>query len=102
MVKFIDIDPDEIPRFSEGRRGRVSYPILKSFLETGKILVMLDRTGIQQSLQNLNSSMNSYIRSHDLPIKLFTRSGQLYLMRTDSNEQGEVTAINIDDYNRTK
>ena len=46
--------------------------------------------------------MNSYIRSHDLPIKLFTRSGQLYLMRTDSNEQGEVTAINIDDYNRTK
>ena len=48
MVKFIDIDPDEIPRFSEGRRGRVSYPILKSFLETGKILVMLDRTGIQQ------------------------------------------------------
>ncbi len=102
MVMFIDVDPDEIPRFTEGRRGRVSYPILKSFLETGKVLVKLDRTGIQQSLQGLNSSLGAYIRSHDLPIKIFTRSGELYLMRTDSDEKGQVGYASIDDFNRVK
>jgi hypothetical protein len=102
MVKFIDVDPDSVPRFTEGRRGRVSYPILKSFLETGKTLVQLDRTGIQQSLQSLNSSLGAYIRSHNLPVKIFTRSGEIYLMRTDTNEQGTAEATNIDTFSRTR
>ena len=49
-------------------------------------LAQLDRTGIQQSLQSLNSSLGAYIRSHGLPIKLFTRRGEVYLARTDLDE----------------
>lgn len=88
MVKFIDVDPNDIPMNREGRRGRVSYPILKSFMETGKLMAMLDRTGMQQSFQSLYSCLNSYIRNHKLPVKLFSRQGQLYLMRLDVDDDG--------------
>lgn len=88
MVKFVDVDPDEIPNMREARRGRVSYPITKTFLESGKAIAMLDRTGIHQSLQSLQSCLFSYIRNHELPIKMFTRRGQIYFMRLDLDEQG--------------
>lgn len=100
MVKFIDVDPDSIPNFRESHRGRVSYPILKSFLETGKVLVQLDRTGIQQSLQSLNSSLNAYIRNHNLPVKLFTRQGEIYLARTDTDDEGNATPAGISDFEK--
>src|SRR3972149_4255919 len=96
MVKFIEVDPSEIPNFRESHRGRVSYPILKSFLETGKQLVMLDRTGMQQSLQSLTSSLGAYIRSHNLPIKMFMRAGQIYLARTETDDSGVPDSHNND------
>ncbi len=89
MVKFVDVDPNELEMVSERRRGRVSYPILKSFLETRKYCVMLDRTGMQQSLMSLNSCLNSYIKGHDLPIKVINRKGQIYLLRLDIDENGK-------------
>lgn len=88
MVKFIDVDPEEIKNVKPGHRGRVSYPILKSFLETGKYVVMLDRTGMQQSFQGLYSALTSYVRNHEMPIKIFTRQRQIYLMRLDMDDQG--------------
>jgi|SRR5882757_8569662 len=95
MVKFIDVAPEEIPNFRESHRGRVSYPILKSFLESNKALAQLDRTGMQQGLQSLNSCLNSYIRNHDLPIKMFTRRGEIYLARTDVDENGTIVPRNL-------
>jgi hypothetical protein len=68
----------------------VSYPILKSFLETNKVLVMMDRAGMKQSVQSLTMALNTYIRNHDLPIKIFQRSGELYLMRTDVDDNGDL------------
>jgi hypothetical protein len=88
MVKFLPVDPDEVPNFREGRRGRVSYPILKSFLETNLTVAKLDRTGMQNSMQSLSSCLNSYIRSHDIPVRIFQRSGEMYLARTDIDENG--------------
>ena len=89
MVKFNEISPEEIDNMRRGRRGRVSYPILKGFLETGFFLAQLDRTGLQQSMQSLSSSLGAYVRSHDLPIKLFQRQGELFMMRLDVDENGE-------------
>lgn len=85
MVQFIPVSPEEIDSINlrEGHRGRVSYPILKSFMELGEPMCQLDRTGMQQSLQSLSSSLGAYIRSHNLPIKLFMRRGQIFLARTD-------------------
>lgn len=86
MVQFLEVDPEDVPNFRESHRGRVSYPILKSFLETGMPLAQLDRTGIQQSLQSLSSSLGAYIRNHGLPLKLFMRRGEIYLARLDIDE----------------
>jgi hypothetical protein len=87
-MKFEPVSPDDVPNMRESHRGRVSYPILKSFLETGYIMAKLDRTGMQQSMMSLNSSLGAYIRSHGLPIKLFQRKGEIYLMRLDLNPDG--------------
>ncbi len=89
MVKFKEVDPSELDNIRRGRRGRVSYPILKGFLETNFFLAELDTTGMQQSKQSLTSSLSAYIRSHDLPIKLFQRAGKIMLMRLDIDENGE-------------
>jgi len=89
MVKFIDVDPTKVDDVALAHRGRVSYPILKAFLETGKFVVQLDRTGMQQSFQGLYSSLGSYIRNHHLPVKLLSRGGQLLLMRLDIDKDGK-------------
>ena len=89
MVKFEQIDPEEIDNLSPRRRGRVSYPIIKGFLETDFFLAKIDRTGLQQSLQSLTSSVGAYIRNHQIPIKLFQRGGEIYLMRLDMDENGD-------------
>lgn len=88
MVKFIEIDPNEVSDATWTHRGRVSYPILKGFLETSYFVVMLDRTGMQQSLQALQSSLRAYTINHKLPIKVFTRKGEIYLMRLDVDKDG--------------
>lgn len=88
MVKFIEVDPNEIENIRYGRRGRISYPLLKGFLETGMFVAQLDLTGIQQSKQSLTSSLTAYIKSHNLPIKLLQRNGIMYLMRLDIDEDG--------------
>jgi hypothetical protein len=98
MVKFIDVDPSEIPNHREGRRGRVSYPILKSFLETNKPVAQLDRTGMQQSFQSLYSSLGAYIRNHDLPIKLFSRQNEIYLLRLDLKLDGEGNIVRVENW----
>ena len=89
MVRFEEVDPQDMLEFRQSRRGRVSYPILKSFLETNLYLAKLDRTGMQQSLQALTSTLIAYIKSHGMPIKMFTRGGQIYLMRLDVTPEGE-------------
>ena len=88
MVKFVEVGPDEIENVRYSRRGRVSYPILKGFLETGLFIARLDLTGLQQSKQALSTSLTSYIRNHNLPIKLMQRSGHFYLMRIDIDDRG--------------
>lgn len=85
---FIAVNPDEIPNVRYGRRGRISYPIVKGFLETGLPVAKLDRTKMNYKIQNLQSTLNAYIRTHELPIKLVVRSGEIYLIRTDLDNEG--------------
>jgi len=89
MVKFIEVAPEELAVFRTPHRGRVSYPILKGFLETGMFLAQVDRTGMQQGLQAMTSTLGAYVRNHDMPIKVFNRKGEVFLMRLDINEKGE-------------
>ena len=87
-MKLVPVDPNEIEELRSSRRGRISYPILKMFLESGSPCSQLDRTGVQQSMLALSSSLGAYARSHNLPVKLIQRKGELYLLRLDINADG--------------
>ena len=90
MAQFVEVTTDELKReVSERHRGRVSFPLLKMFMESNFFVARLDRTGIQSSMTSLYSSLGAYIRSHELPIHICSRKGEIYLTRTDINEKGE-------------
>ncbi len=89
MVKFEEVQPDEMLQLRDPRRVRVSYPILKGFLETGFFLAKIDRTGMQQSLQALTATLGAYVRSHEMPVRVLNRKGEIFLMRLDIDENKE-------------
>ena len=88
MVKFIDINPADIDTSRAGRRGRVSYPIIKGFMERNVKLSQLDLEGLDKNPTYLRSVLTSYINSHNMPIRIFAAGGELHLMRLDLNNDG--------------
>ena len=89
MVKFIKVDPAEIDTNRLGRRGRVSYPLLKSFMEANIKMAKLDLTGYEGNPINIRSATTYYIKAHSLPIKIFSAGGDMYLMRLDFDSNGK-------------
>jgi hypothetical protein len=85
MVKFVAVDPADIPTERLGRRGRVSYPLIKSFMEMNIKVAKLDPEGLNKNQAYLRSVLGAYIKSHSLPIKIFAAGGDLHLMRLDLN-----------------
>jgi hypothetical protein len=83
MVKFIDIDPKDIDTTRMGRRGRVSYPIIKAFLERNSKVSKLDLTGFDKNPTYLRSVLGAYVKSHKLPVRIFAAGGELHMMRLD-------------------
>lgn len=90
MVKLIPVDPADVPTERSGRRGRVSYPIIKNFLEMNQKMCKLDLTGLDKNPAYLRSVLYSYIKSHNLPIKVFSADGELHLMRLDLDNEGNL------------
>jgi len=90
VSRFVPVDPDEIPNIREARRGRVSYPLLKGFLESMLPIARLDRTGISRTSYSLSMTLGLYIKNHELPIKVCTRKGEIYLARTDVDDEGNI------------
>ncbi len=89
MVKLVPVDPSEISTERLGRRGRVSYPIVKQFLEMKIKICRADLDGLQTKPNYLRSMLHSYISNHNLPIKVFSAAGVLYLMRLDIDDDGK-------------
>lgn len=90
MVKLIEVDASEISTERLGRRGRVSYPLLKSFLESNVRCVKIDMAGLDKNPAYLRSVLQTYIKSHQLPIKLFAAGGDLHLLRLDMDDKGQL------------
>lgn len=91
MVNLVAVDPATIGTTKrEGRRGRVSYPIIKAFLESGVVCMKIDPTSTEKKPEYLRSVLTSYIKSHGHPIKLFSEGGELHLLRIDLDEQGNI------------
>lgn len=87
-MKFKQIDPSEIDNSREGTRGRVSYPYLKAFLETGYYASEVDLSDSQRKAASLFVLLKSYADNHDLPVKVMMRRNRLYLIRLDVDEKG--------------
>jgi hypothetical protein len=88
MVMFIKKDPADLNVNRLGRRGRVSYPLLKSFMEANIKLAEVDLEGLDRNPTYLRSVLAAYINSHRLPIRLFSAEGKLHMMRLDLDNDG--------------
>ena len=93
MVKFIDIDPKDIDTERLGRRGRVSYPIIKAFMERNTKLSKLDLAGLDRNPSYLRSVLGAYINTHNLPIRIFSAAGELHLMRLESQHPEQLSRL---------
>jgi hypothetical protein len=89
MVKYVQKTLEDINNVADTRRGRVSYPILKGFMETGFQVAEVDLAGTGRKAQDLVLLLKPYINNHKLPIKAIVRRSRLYLIRLDKDEEGE-------------
>jgi hypothetical protein len=101
-MDFEAVDPKMISNRSAGHRGRVSYPLLKSYMESGIPVARVNTDGMQQSMVALRSSLTAYIKSHDLPVYVFQRDGDLYLARLDMEVDEEGTVHKVEDWRTPK
>lgn len=88
-MKLIKVDPSEVNNLREGTRGRVSYPILKGFLESDAYLMNVELGPDERTPSSMCGLLKLYLQRHPMPVKPFTRSGKLYLVRLDIDENGK-------------
>lgn len=93
MVNFIPVDPATMSTDRLGRRGRVSYPLIKQFLEAthnGKPVKVakMDMAGLDRDPGYLRSVLTSYIKNHKIPVKIFQLQGDMHMMRLDIDNDG--------------
>lgn len=89
QITFVRRTLDEIENSADSRRGRVSYPIIKGFMETGYQVAEVDLTESGRKPMTLQVLLKSFIDTHQLPVKVLLRRGRLFLMRLDIDEQGK-------------
>lgn len=89
-MKFEEVDPKEFQSFHAAGRGRQSYPLLKTFIESGLTIGRLDPEGQKINRQSMFQSLASYCRRNNLPVKVMQRSGSIYCVRTDLDDEGNV------------
>lgn len=91
--RYVALDSEEVQEVmshdASNRRGRVSYPILKGFLESGMDVAKLNREGLNHPAMHYHTLLKMYIESHNMPVVLRLVNGELYLIRKEFAEQGE-------------
>ena len=84
MATFQEVDPSQAPTQRDAKRGRVYYPIVKDFLETGLFLAKLERTSVgNRAPALLYAGISQYCKAKRVPVKVLQRSGEILLMRLD-------------------
>ena len=88
MQLFTEVDPAQIEDHRLGRRGRISYSIIKSFMESGMYCAKLNREEVSKKPEYLKTLLGGYVKRHDLPIRIFLAQGDVHLLRLDFDEDG--------------
>jgi len=89
------VDPRTVGNKGPGHRGRVSYPLLKEFMESGELMAAVEQKGMQQSLMSLRATLTYYIKSRDLPVHVFQRDNEMYLARLDKEMLEDGTVVDV-------
>ena len=87
-VTFTEVPPEELESTVDTRRGRVSYPIIKGFMETGLYIARVNFEDSMRKAPNMYVLLKSFVSNHDLPIKVLLRKNRLYLLRLDIDKDG--------------
>lgn len=89
------VDPRTISNRGPGHRGRVSYPLLKEFMESDALVSQVDMEGMQQTMISLRATLSYHIRSKDLPVTVFQRDNILHLARVDKEMLEDGTIVDV-------
>jgi hypothetical protein len=89
MVKLKEVPEEEINQILSptGRmhRGRVSYPIVQAFLESGAKLAEVDASDHPKPV-NLSQTLRAYCINHNLKCRVINRQGRIYLVKLTDEE----------------
>jgi hypothetical protein len=88
-MKFEPIEPQELEKSFESRRGRVSYPIIKGFMETGQYAAKVNFEDPSRKPATMYILLKSYVANNDVPVKVLLRKNRVILVRLDINEKGD-------------
>jgi len=94
MVEFVAVDPKDIGAVEQTRKGRISWPILKMFIESGIYIAKIDRNTVKDcrnpTASHLNMLLRSYLSRHpEVPIKIMMMEKEIYLKRLDIDKDGK-------------
>lgn len=92
MASLRPVSRDEIPAVGT-RAGGVSAGMVKDFLESGNDIVAVEPEDGDKSIASIRSTLGNFVKRHDVPVKVFTRGGSLYLEKvapgsTDNGDAG--------------
>lgn len=86
MVKFVDVNPADIELPTS---GSMSKDILDGFMDRNNKVCKVDLEELGRDMARVRPVLTSYAKNHKLPVKLFSRNGELYLMRLDLDEKNK-------------
>ena len=93
------LNPDDFPDIMASGRGRVTHQICQEFLASGMKLAQLDMNDFPgRKPAAMSSSLNAFISRHELPMKNKRDGQDIYVWRTDIDEDGNVEKKDIKDY----
>lgn len=83
-MRFVPVTRDELP--VSGRPTSRSASLFKEFLESDTEImeIELDPEAGDKTPESVRSSLDNYVTRHDLPIKVFTRAGRLFIEQSDT------------------
>lgn len=90
-MQFKPISREDIPKTST-REGSVSSALFREFLDSDAEVAQIATDGEEKSLASIRSTLSNYVDRHDLPVNVFTRSGNLYIERLTPVAHAELKA----------
>ncbi len=90
-ISLTPVNRSDIPAVST-RQSSESARLFREFMESDSEVVAVTLEDADK-LASARSTLGNYVKRHELPVRLFTRNGNLYLEKvTDGGPTGDVEA----------